>query len=99
MTEQSSSPEPTENASVAATVKDLIKKNKKKAIIGAGAAAVLTARLLIELAKGRNTTADITSDEPAEPEETSTSAPCADGWESSSIGKQGACSHHGGLAA
>lgn len=80
-------------------MKVLIKKNKKKVIIGAGAAAVLLTSVLIELAKGRNTTDDITSDEPAELEETPTSAQCADGWESNSIGKQGACSHHGGLAA
>lgn len=79
-------------------MKSLFKKNKK-VIIGLGAAVVVVTSMLIKVAEGPYITEDIESDEPAEFDEMPTPAHCADGWSSESIGKQGACSHHGGVAA
>ncbi|NEA55326.1 hypothetical protein G3I60_14495 [Streptomyces sp. SID13666] len=106
MTKQIAEPidEASETTSVPKRVKGLIKRNKE-AIIGVGAAAAFVGFVLLKHATKRHITEDIESseptelDEPAAREEKFTSGRCADGTSSDSIGKQGACSHHGGVAA
>ncbi|MGW2936109.1 hypothetical protein ACWDA7_30630 [Streptomyces sp. NPDC001156] len=96
--------EPGEPTSFAETVKGLYKKHKM-AIIGVGVAAFVVTVAVIKYANGQDITEDIESDESDEPEElaeldeTPTPGRCNDGWLSDSIGKQGACSGHGGVAA
>ncbi|WP_327242418.1 hypothetical protein [Streptomyces sp. NBC_01320] len=103
MTKQTASDE--SNESTIERVKSLYRKNKTTIHAIGAAAFVVTGAVLSTLAKQRYTPEDMKSDELAEPEEveeleeTPTHGRCADGWQSESIGKQGACSSHGGVAA
>ncbi|MFB7225324.1 hypothetical protein [Streptomyces sp. NPDC056227] len=100
MTKQTAS-----NESTIERVKSLYRKNRTTIHAIGAAAFVVTGAVLSTLAKQRYTPDGIESDEREEPEmveeleETPTHGRCADGWLSDSIGKQGACSSHGGVAA
>ncbi|MFE4959443.1 hypothetical protein ACFRCW_37005 [Streptomyces sp. NPDC056653] len=100
MTKQTTSNEPNESA--VERVKSLYRKNKTT-IHAIGAAGIVVAgAVLTTLAKQRYTPEDIESEELEELEEREekpTPGRCNDGSTSDAIGKQGACSHHGGVAA
>ncbi|MFE5794242.1 hypothetical protein ACFQ8C_16900 [Streptomyces sp. NPDC056503] len=93
----------TEPASAVATVKRLWKDNKKLiAGVGAGAVAAVVAVVVVaHRARGEESgeEREVTEDpETGESGASGQSGKCADGWSSPSIGKQGACSSHGGVA-
>ncbi|MDX2646132.1 DUF3761 domain-containing protein [Streptomyces sp. PA03-1a] len=102
MTQQTASSEP--NESTIERVKSLYRKNKTTIYAIGAVAGVVAGAVLSTLAKERYTPEPMESDELAEPEETEeleetpTTGRCNDGSTSDAIGKQGACSHHGGVA-
>lgn len=105
MTKQTGSTEsPDEPTSVVGRAISRIKKHRGTIIgvgIGVGTAALVVASAVINHANERDVTEDIEPDKLAEleeVEETPISGRCNDGSTSDAIGKQGACSHHGGVA-